>query len=51
MKLLLKIVNVWPLFVAFLILDTAWKLTWQHVALSPNPLAQKFAGAALFQKG
>jgi hypothetical protein len=50
-KLLLRIANVWPLVVAFLILDTAWKLAWQHAAISSSPLLQKLAGAALFQKG
>jgi len=50
-KLLLKIANVWPLFMAFLILDTAWKLGWQHAALSSSPIVQKLAGAALYQNG
>ena len=50
-KLFLRIANLWPLFMALLILDTAWKIAWQHAALSSSPIVQKFAGAALFQKG
>lgn len=49
MKLILRIVNLWPLFMALLILSTAWKQVWQHAAASNSPILQKLAGAALYQ--
>lgn len=51
MKLILRIGNVFPLFLAFLLIGSVWKLGWAQVAAwgGPNSLAAKFAGAALTQ--
>ncbi len=50
MKLILRITNVVPLFMAFLILSTVWKLGWQHLAVnSKSRAAQALAGAAATQ--
>lgn len=50
MKLILRISNVVPLFMAFLILSTVWKLGWQHLGASAKSRwAQAIAGAAATQ--
>lgn len=49
-KLILRISNLWPLFLALLILDTAWTTGWRYVARSSSPFLQALAGAALVQK-
>lgn len=49
-KLLLRLENTVPLFMVFLILNTAWKLGWQHLASrSSSKATQALAGAAAFQ--
>jgi hypothetical protein len=52
-KLILRLVNLFPLFVALLLVGTLWKLVWQHVAHSARrgSVASSFAGAALYQSG
>lgn len=50
MKLILRIANVFPLFLAFLLVGTVWKLGWQHLAAnSKSKVAQAIAGAAAYQ--
>lgn len=51
MKLILRIANIWPLFLALLLLDTAWKVSWQHLANTSSPILRALAGAALYQRG
>jgi hypothetical protein len=50
-KLFLRFVNLLPLFAAFLILGTLWKLTWQHVASKARQgsVGAAIAGAAAYQ--
>lgn len=50
-KLFLRLVNLLPLFAAFLIIGTLWKLSWQHVASRARrgSAAQAIAGAAAYQ--
>lgn len=50
-KLFLRLVNLIPLFAAFLIVGTVWKLTWQHVASRARhgSVASAIAGAAAYQ--
>ena len=49
MKLILRIQNTIPLFMVLLILQTVWKLGWQHASHSKSPIVQSLAGAAAFQ--
>ena len=52
MKLILRISNLFPLFLALLIVNTVWKLGWQHLgANAKSRWAQAVAGAAAFQSG
>lgn len=52
MKLILQLRNLFPLFLALLILNTAWKQVWQHIAARGGTgVLAKFAGAALYQSG
>jgi hypothetical protein len=50
-KLFLRIANLLPLFAALLIIGTAWKLAWQHVAARARrgSFASALAGAASYQ--
>lgn len=50
-KLFLRFVNLIPLFCAFLILGTLWKLGWQHVGAkaASGSVASALAGAAAYQ--
>jgi hypothetical protein len=50
-KLFLRFVNLLPLFAAFLIVGTLWKLGWQHVASRARhgSVASAIAGAAAYQ--
>lgn len=52
-KLILRIGNIWPLFLALLILGTAWKVAWHHVGnkAPAGSWLSKLAGAALYQTG
>lgn len=49
MKLILRIGNLFPLFLALLILSTGWKIAWQHAAKSSNSVVRALAGAAAYQ--
>jgi hypothetical protein len=50
MKLFLRIGNLFPLFVALLIVGTSWKLVWQHLAArSRSRFWQTIAAAAAYQ--
>lgn len=54
MKPILKLVNVFPLFLGLLIIGTAWKLFWATLVVprvSPSGVWAKIAGAALVQWG
>ncbi len=53
LKLILRIANIWPLFLALLILNTAWKIGWHYVAARSGGggFAAKLAGSALYQSG
>lgn len=53
MKLILRIGNLFPLFLALLLLDTAWKQGWQHLAArtQPGSFWNTIAGAAAYQRG
>ena len=49
-KLILRISNVIPLFMAFLIVGTMWKLGWQHLGANVKSRAgQAIAAAAAYQ--
>ena len=51
MKLILRIWNVVPLYMAFLILDTVFKLGWQHLGANvKSRFGQAIAGAMAWQK-
>lgn len=51
MKLILRIGNLFPLFVALLIVGTVWRQVWEHVAAraGSQSVLGKLAGAALYQ--
>jgi hypothetical protein len=51
-KLFLRLVNILPLLAALLILDTAFKLTWQHAASRARrgSIVSALAGAMAYQR-
>lgn len=50
MKLILRISNLFPLFLALLLVGTAWKLGWQYAASkSSAKWVQSLAGGAAYQ--
>ena len=50
MKLILRISNLFPLYLALLIVNTAFKLGWQHVAANAKSRwVTALAGAAAYQ--
>ena len=54
MKPILRLVNVFPLFLGFLIIGSVWKLFWGSFVMprvSSTGVAAKIAGAALLQWG
>ena len=54
MKPILRLVNVFPLFLGFLIIGSVWKLFWGSFVMprvSTTGVAAKIAGAALLQWG
>ena len=49
-KLILRITNVVPLFMAFLIVGTVWKQGWQHLgANAKSRVIQAIAAAGAYQ--
>lgn len=54
MKPILRLVNVFPLFLGFLILGSTWKLFWGSLVIprvNPAGVIGKIAAAALVQWG